>query len=97
MKRKVLKYTLPVDDQWHKINMPLSRKDVLFVGCQFESGTVEFWVEVHENEVDSPERHARTFRIYGTGFPIPEGVVHRGTTFGSAKRHVWHLYEDMKA
>ena len=50
---------------------------------------VNFWAE-HDDELRDV---ARTFRVYGTGYPILSGDVWRGTTARTPEGLVWHLYE----
>lgn len=50
---------------------------------------VEFWAE---DEPGAPTI-TRTFQVYGTGNPIPDHAVWRGTTDRTPEGAVWHLYE----
>lgn len=58
--------------------------------------TVEFWAE---GDLDPDWRDLgdgwaeRTFQVFGTGHPLPEGAVWRGTTGRTSEDLVWHLYE----
>lgn len=84
MKRRVVKWAVPVDDQNH----PIGTGPVLHVGCQDGArSTVTVWTE--EPVVDVPGRY-RWVRVFGTIQPIPEGFVHIGSAV--AGPFVWHVY-----
>jgi hypothetical protein len=48
---------------------------------------VVLWAEVDT----TTDREHRTFRVFGTGFEIPEGSTYINTFFDGP--FVWHLYE----
>lgn len=53
---------------------------------------VEFWAE--GRDWDEPDtRVSRTFQVFGTGHPLPEGAKWWGTTARTPEGLVWHLYE----
>ncbi|MGC4886612.1 DUF7352 domain-containing protein [Micromonospora sp. DT227] len=86
--RRIFRYTIPVDDQWHTI--PLSGP-VVMVGAQL-ADVVEFWA------IHSPgaPQLARKFRVFGTGQPLPDDAkTYVGTVEVRAPlgRLVWHLME----
>lgn len=101
--RRVLRYEVPVDDAWHRIEVV---GDVARVGCR-RAEVVEFWavpgVQQHlttdgtgrilnerfENVPTAPR--AREFRVFGTGQPI-EGGLYVGTTYEPGGGLVWHLF-----
>lgn len=88
MRRTVWKYAVEVDDDEHTIGMPAGSRIVHVDSA--DARVVVFWAEV---EPKSPPV-ARTFRVFGTGHPIPEGEGwgHVGTA-PSEYALVWHLYE----
>lgn len=86
MERRVFKYSVPVDDRWHEIVMPLST--VLHVACQTAVDDVQFWAEYE----DGLKQYPRRFQVFGTGHSLPSLAIHRGTVL--VGHFVWHLYED---
>ena len=60
--------------------------EIIHVGCQ-EPEKVSFWTIVTLPN-DLERRH---FRIFGTGYSIPEGYEYIGTTLDDL--FVWHLFE----
>lgn len=78
---RILRYEVPVDDEWHLITVP--RSGVLHVGCR-SLNVVEFWMREHESEV-------RAFCVFGTGQPIPTGTAYEGTVVAPGGQLVWHL------
>lgn len=51
---------------------------------------VRFWAE---GSPTGPEPARRAFQVFGTGHPLPENAVWRGTTDRTPEGLVWHLYE----
>lgn len=92
MMRQVFKYSVPIDDDWHEIDM--SPAPVLHVGTQeqFGSTVVMLWVEYWSEQKTRP----RQFRVYGTGQPLPERVLYQGTVITEGGLLVWHLYENWR-
>lgn len=86
--RTVHKYSVPVDDQVHEIDMP-SDSQITLVQCQYSSASVEFWAAVN---ADRPYE-TRSFRVIGTGHEIHalESVI--GSTLSAQGALVWHLLE----
>ena len=84
MPRLIYRYEIPVDDQWHAIELT---GDVVHVGCR-SIYIVELWA-IH---TDRPTKR-RGFRAYGTGQPIPDDVTHVGTAIAPGDHLVWHLME----
>lgn len=89
--RAVLRYEVPVDDQWHEIE---TDGNVVHVASR-GSGVVEFWTapgmyeHIDERHID--ERARRWLRVYATGQPVAGAYV--GTTFDAATPSlVWHLF-----
>lgn len=90
--RTVWKYTIPVDDGYHPI--PVGK--VVHVEW-LHHDAVYVWVETDVEE--SKHRPAvvqglRGVRVFGTGQPIPDDIVHLGTAVmpDDIGRLVWHLY-----
>ena len=84
MTRSIYRYEIPVDDQWHAIDLTGA---VVHVGCR-SIYIVELWA-IH---TDGPATR-RGFRAYGTGQPIPDDITHVGTTIAPGDHLVWHLME----
>lgn len=82
--KRVLKFTLPVDDNVHTINMPDS--GTILLGVQQRLDVVCLW------EIDGgrPWR-CRRLRVFGTGQPIPDDARYVGST--QAGPLVWHVFE----
>lgn len=86
--RVVLKWTVPVDDEWH----PVGAGPVTHVECIESPTTVQVWTLEPVREDLRKTRHAR---VYGTGNPLPP----RGELIGSATYPmsmyqtvaVWHV------
>jgi hypothetical protein len=90
----IWKYEVAIDAFTHTKEMPRGAR-ILHVAAQYpDAQWITFWALVDE---DAP-REQRTFRVYGTGFPLPDLA---GSTFcdyvGSATfqsgQYVWHLFE----
>lgn len=80
---KIFRYEVPVDDQWHDI--PLS--GAIYHVASRRPHVVEFWALAGGPDV------RRTFRVFGTGHPLPEQFKHRGSCFVGGGHLVWHLVE----
>lgn len=81
---RIFRYEVPVDDKWHEIS---TGSDVLHVDCVRTPYVVEFWAGAGEGIV-------REYRAFGTGQPLPGGVVYEGSVVaarGAAMPLVWHL------
>lgn len=88
----MLRWQVPVDDADHELRVV---GPVLAVGATeaLWSNLPAHWVEFWTLEpLTGDEAPARVFRVFGTGQPIPDGYVWRGTC---ARFHglVWHLAE----
>jgi hypothetical protein len=81
---RIYRYEVPVDDQWHAIT---GCSTPLHIDSR-DPQVVEFWAWPR------PDLPARFFRVFGTGHPIPDGAVYRGTTVAPGGVLVWHLLED---
>ncbi len=91
----VQEYTLVIGDDQLALTMPEASR-LLHLGQRLDGPTdeLQLWAEVDTDE--PPE--VRTFRIYGTGQPMPEDqpLHHVGTMLvwiGLAQTEVWHVYE----
>lgn len=69
----------------YPINIQETDKPVHF---DMQNGTPTLWVEV---EKDVSTSNYRTFKLYGTGYPIDDNSIYIGTCFYNTL--VWHLYE----
>lgn len=89
--RRILRWDVPVDDAWHVV--PLSGA-VVHVAAR-RPDVVELWA------VDSGAewREPRRFRVFGTGWPIPDDVQFRvvGAAAAAGGSLVWHLIEQWPA
>lgn len=100
MIRRVLRWNVPVDDQWHEIGAG----KVLHVNDRLpqfahERGPREDVVEVWTEEAcpdDFPASEVegrRSVRVFGTAQPLPDdAVVHLGSALSPLGRLVWHVY-----
>ena len=84
MADSVYRYEIPVDDRWHPLQ--LSGR-ILHVACR-NTHAVEVWA-LHTSQ----PRITRSFRVYGTGQPLPPGVDYTGTALAPSGQLVWHLFE----
>ena len=76
----------------HQFDWPVETK-ALHVGAQ-ERETVTIWVQTkveHPNREGPKER--RTFRIYGTGFPLDPDDIRSYVGSVQQDGYVWHVYE----
>jgi hypothetical protein len=84
--RRVLRYEVPVDDEWHRIESP---GRILSRIAARRPDVVEFWA-IQGGAVDGTGE----FRVYGTGQPIEAGdVSYIGTTLAADGALVWHLFK----
>lgn len=79
---RILRYEVPVDDQWHTIRCSFA----LHVACR-QVDTVEFWA-FSVTEGTAP---MRKFRVFGTGQPLDEKINYVGTAIAPGGSLVWHL------
>lgn len=82
MESRILRYEVPVDDQWHVL--PATAPTVLHVDCR-HAHFVELWAR------DDMGTTVRAFRVYGTGQPFPPDARYEGTAIGPGGYLVWHL------
>jgi hypothetical protein len=80
----VLKWNVPVDDDWHEIGAG----PVVLVACQSTVDVVQVWTD--EGDVESVRR--RSVRVYGTGHEVPLFDEHLGSVMTAGGALVWHLF-----
>lgn len=81
--KTVLRYEIPVDDDWHTLNVQLP---MLHVAAR-HPGTCEFWTQEHEGI----RPNTLQLRVFGTGHLIPEDASYFGTGLAPYGL-VWHLF-----
>lgn len=69
-----------------EVDMPRGAAIVHFEQGAFPH-TFTIWAQVDDQE----PRERRTFEIFGTGHPLPDGAQHVAT--GGAGSYVWHLFD----
>jgi hypothetical protein len=91
----MLRYFVVVNDRPQSLTLWANPRHVaaarLGVGPDAQH-IVEFWVEGYFEPYED-KAVVRTFQVFGTGHPLPEGAVWRGTTDRTPEGLVWHLYE----
>lgn len=80
----IWRYEIPVDDRWHPLQLS---GEILHVDCR-NMRTIEVWA-LHTDE----PAETRSFRVYGTGQPMPDNLDHVGTALAPGGQLVWHLME----
>jgi hypothetical protein len=76
---------VPVDDRWHTVALS---GPIVHVGCRADD-LVEVWAFATGGPTVD-----RTFRVFGTGQPLPPAAGrHVGTVFAAGGALVWHLME----
>lgn len=83
--KRVLKWTVPVDDEWHDIG----GGDVVGVACQTGPDVIQVWTEEWEGTT-----LVRSARVFGTGHVVPMDKNHVGMVLAAGGRLVWHVYTD---
>lgn len=81
---KILKYPIDAGD----IIAPVGK--VLMVGYQGAGHLPTIWMEVPDN----PEVFAH-YHTLGTGWEVPNGLVHVGSAI--CGQYVWHVYREEEA
>jgi hypothetical protein len=79
----ILRYEIPVDDQWHPLQLS---GDIVHVDSR-NPRVVELWA------ISGGPTATRGFRVFGTGQPLPDNVKHIGTAIPPGGQLVWHLLE----
>lgn len=85
--QRVLKHTVPVDDQWHEI----PSQQILHVECQRSSEEVQVWTL----DYGYPQPPTMRVRIFGTGQPLPDRAAHLGSAVTAGGQLVWHLFREV--
>jgi len=80
----IWRHEVPVDDRWHPLQLS---GEILHVDCR-NVHVVEVWAR----HTDRPQT-TRSFRVYGTGQPLPDNLEHVGTALAPGGQLVWHLME----
>lgn len=89
--RRVLKFKIPVDDSPHEVEF---NGRIVHVDCQGnQPDEVVLWVESWTPSVIT---HTHTFRVFGTGQPIPQRHDYVGTALALGGALVWHLYQEQR-
>lgn len=88
MKRIIYRHQIPLNDTDLTISTSVPSK-VVHVGMK--QGDVCIWVEQIDPASVGLLLTERTFRVFGTGHPIPEGYHHHGSVVDGG--FVWHVYE----
>ena len=83
MSNSVLRYEVPLNDEWHEITSGWP----LHVATR-KGSALEFWA------LERSDQYTREYRVFGTGHPIEdETAVYVGTTFDAVTTAlVWHLF-----
>jgi len=81
------KYKLAITDE-QIVSMP---RGALVLAVQEQHGELCFWAQVNTAE----PLQARTFRVIGTGHPIPDAkhLNHMATVLMHDGKLVWHVFE----
>lgn len=81
----VYRYTIPVDGQWHEIELA---GPVVHVATR-SSGVVEFWSLANTDA----EARIESFAVVGTGHPARTAAAeYVGTAIAPGGQLVWHLF-----
>lgn len=81
---KIYRYEIPVDDQWHGVEL---NGVITGIGSR-RSDVIEFW-SVHTDEPSE----ARSFRAFGTGQELEDVAKVHGSAVTNGGLFVWHLAE----
>lgn len=88
-KRKMFRYTVPVDDTPWAFYLT---SDPVHVANGISLSEVEFWAE-HTESAPGRLEVRRLFQVFGTGHLLPENARWVGTCPRTREGLVWHLYE----
>lgn len=89
MSRRILRYEVPVDDQWHRIDSPGRRVGPI---AARRPDVVEFWSVQSDGSfgIDGTGE----FRVYATGQLIDDDhAAYMGTAITANGALVWHLFK----
>jgi hypothetical protein len=88
--RSVYRYEIPVDDQWWFVELS---GPIIHVATR-SAKYMEIWA------LTGAEPKARSFRVFGTGQPLPDDapdcLVHIGSDIVPGGALVWHLFEAVR-
>jgi hypothetical protein len=83
---KVFRYEVPVDDEWHEVQLT---GPIVHVAAHFgQVSPLHFWAL---SGVGEP--HPARLRVFGTGHQVPDDAEYRGTAI--IEPLVWHLFEEL--
>jgi hypothetical protein len=82
------RYEVPIDDGMYTYGLGHNPVAVAVVPDDDRERDVEFWAE----HTEGAPLVKRTFRVFGTGQPLPNGAKWIGTCPRTAAGLVWHLY-----
>jgi hypothetical protein len=95
--RTVWKYLVPVQDDPTNVTMPQD-SELVYTASTGNPYAIEVWALVDPSP--SARKITRTFLVRGTGQPVPDGTVHRGSVVhtpttmpGLVAPVVFHLFE----
>lgn len=83
MTRSIHRHEIPADRQWH--NQELTGA-VLHVATRTPY-TVEIWARASDEGL----RCTHSYRVFGTGEPLPDDCQYVGTAITPGGQFVWHL------
>ena len=87
--RTIYRFEIPVDDRSYSFDLtPGSIGEPVAVAVTASSRIVEFWAVV-----DTENTTRRSFRVVGTGHPLPLTARYVGTAPRTPSGLVWHLVE----
>ena len=82
--KKIYRYEVPVDDQWHDLEL----FGIILHVASRSADTVEVWAVREEGGLHT----FSTVRVFGTGHPYPDDGEWLGTAL-APHGLVWHLIE----
>lgn len=77
--QRVLRWAVPVDDQWHEIGAGYVVETSARQSFQRPGDLVEIWTLEDTPDGDPAEIPMRSVTVVGTGHPVPENTDHVGT------------------
>lgn len=87
--KRVLKWPVPLDDQWHDIGTGLP----CLVGEQGDATTALVWTIEPTTPVPGASAKPWSARVFGTGDPsIPDDAIHLGSYQSRELPLVWHVF-----
>lgn len=81
--QRILRYKVPVDDQWHQLDLP---GPIMHVATR-RPDVVELWTSTVGDAA------TRYFRVFGTGHEMPLNAAYVSTAIVPGGALVWHLME----